>query len=69
MSATKSDPAVETAAQKLDAFVERASGNGAQPPPAPSGPPTPLIVIAAAFALGLIVAKVIDWRGHAHPRR
>jgi hypothetical protein len=66
MSATKSDPAVETAAQRLDAFVERTQQ---QPPPPPSSGPTPLLVIAAAFALGLIVAKVIDWRGHAHPRR
>jgi hypothetical protein len=45
---------------------------------APSGPqhakqrqggPSPLVVVGAAFALGTLLAKLIDWRGHAHPRR
>ena len=48
-----------------------------QPPHAPSGPqhapqkkrPNPFVVIAAAYWLGSLLAKVIDWRGHAHPRR
>jgi hypothetical protein len=29
---------------------------------------SPLLVIGAAFALGMLLAKVVDWRGHAHPR-
>jgi hypothetical protein len=29
---------------------------------------SPLIVVGAALATGILVAKVIDWRGHAHPR-
>jgi hypothetical protein len=33
-----------------------------------TGGPSPLLVVGAAFAAGIIVAKVIDWRGHAHPR-
>jgi hypothetical protein len=32
------------------------------------GGPNPWLVIGAAFAVGVLVAKVIDWRGHAHPR-
>jgi hypothetical protein len=48
-----------------------------QPPYAPSGPqhapqkkrPNPFAVIGAAFAAGTLLAKIIDWRGHAHPRR
>ena len=46
---------------------------------APSGPqhdrpkarrgPNPFVVAGAAFALGTVLAKLIDWRGHAHPRR
>jgi hypothetical protein len=28
----------------------------------------PFVVAAAALALGYGIAKVIDWRGHAHPR-
>jgi hypothetical protein len=46
---------------------------------APSGPqlggrsetgggPNPLLIVGAAFALGILLARVIDWRGHAHPR-
>jgi hypothetical protein len=49
---------------------------------APSGPqlratrPTgsstqknPFVVAGAAFAVGALLAKAIDWRSHAHPRR
>jgi hypothetical protein len=32
------------------------------------GGPSPLLVLGAAFAVGILAAKVIDWRGHAHPR-
>lgn len=46
---------------------------------APSGPqlgrrpkgrggPNPFLVVGVAFAAGIVLAKVIDWRGHAHPR-
>jgi hypothetical protein len=32
------------------------------------GGPSPLLVVGAAFAAGILLAKVVDWRGHAHPR-
>lgn len=32
------------------------------------GGPSALVVAGAAFAVGILVAKLIDWRGHAHPR-
>jgi hypothetical protein len=32
------------------------------------GGPSPLLVVGAALAAGIVIAKVIDWRGHAHPR-
>jgi hypothetical protein len=48
---------------------------------APSGPqlgkrrkpkrnsgPSPFLVLGIAFAAGIALAKIIDWRGHAHPR-
>jgi len=53
----------------------------AQAAAAPSGPqvraqpasdgegPNPFLVIGAALALGIVLAKIVDWRGHAHPRR
>ena len=53
---------------------------GAGTPRAPSGPqhppqkrsgsgPNPFAVAGAAFGVGTLLAKIIDWRGHAHPRR
>jgi hypothetical protein len=41
---------------------------GKRPKPRGKGGPSPLVVIGAAFAVGILLAKVIDWRGHAHPR-
>ena len=54
------------------------------PPSAPSGPQlerapkpkkkkngggvSPWLVIGAALAGGYLLAKVLDWRGHAHPK-
>ena len=32
------------------------------------GGPNPILIGVAAFAVGVVVAKLIDWRGHAHPR-
>ena len=31
--------------------------------------PSPLAIIGGAFAVGWVLAKAIDWRGYAHPRR
>jgi len=116
---TKADQTVETAADKLEDFVQnarRAGGVKAKvgealaedpeflrklkpslikarakgeaptdepptqvtpPPPRPKqkkskqkgGGPSPFLIIGAAFAAGYVLAKMIDWRGHAHPRR
>jgi hypothetical protein len=30
--------------------------------------PNPWIVVGAALVAGIVLAKWIDWRGHAHPR-
>lgn len=41
------------------------------PPPKPKrkgGGPSPWLVLGVAFAAGFAAAKVLDWRGHAHPR-
>lgn len=44
-------------------------------PAAPSAPkrkrgggPNPFVVAGIAFVAGIAVAKLMDWRGHAHPR-
>jgi hypothetical protein len=33
-----------------------------------SGGPNPWLVAGACLAAGIVLAKWIDWRGHAHPR-
>jgi hypothetical protein len=47
-------------------------------PAAPSGPQVrngtggglnPFVVVGAAFVAGIVLAKLVDWRSHAHPRR
>jgi len=41
---------------------------GGRPKPEGAGGISPFLVIGVAFAAGVVLAKVIDWRGHAHPR-
>jgi hypothetical protein len=41
---------------------------GARPSAGRSGGPSPFVVIGVALAVGVVLAKLIDWRGHAHPR-
>jgi hypothetical protein len=52
------------------------------PPPTPAKPkkpprpqrkpggggPAPLLVVGAALVAGVLLAKAVDWRSHAHPR-
>ncbi|HEV2592924.1 MAG TPA: hypothetical protein VGU02_13640 [Gaiellaceae bacterium] len=113
---TRGDQALESAADKLETFVQNAEREGgvkakvgvafaddpdflrklkpslvkarmkgesptapirtrtAPPPSAPKKPkpkgggPSPWLVLGAAFAVGMLAAKALDWRGHAHPR-
>jgi hypothetical protein len=46
-----------------------AAPSGPQHTPQKQGGPNPFVVAAAAFGAGTLLAKLIDWRGHAHPRR
>jgi hypothetical protein len=41
---------------------------GKRPRPEKNGGPNPFVVAGAALAVGILLAKWIDWRGHAHPR-
>jgi hypothetical protein len=42
---------------------------GARPKPRKRGGPNPFVVVGVALVAGVFLAKVIDWRSHAHPRR
>jgi hypothetical protein len=39
-----------------------------RPKPGRARGPNPFVVIGVALAAGVLLAKVIDWRSHAHPR-
>jgi len=59
---TTVDQAAGGAATRLDT----AARNGADEHP--GARPNALVVLAVAFVLGLLAARVVAWRGHAHPR-
>ena len=42
---------------------------GPRPKPPGEGGPNPFAIVAGALAAGIVLAKWIDWRGHAHPKR
>jgi len=63
------EPAVAVAAEREEMTLPR-------PAPAPEAPKqagkkglNPFAVVGVAFVAGIVLAKVIDWRGHAHPRQ
>jgi len=47
--------ALDTIADKAQAPSDRQSG------------PSPFFAVGVAFAAGIVLAKWIDWRGHANP--
>jgi hypothetical protein len=76
----KLKPSLIVARAKGEAPKDAEPGAGARPSPGVSQlasrrtadakrGPNPLVVAAAAFGVGTLLAKLIDWRGHAHPKR
>ena len=41
---------------------------GRRPKPPRDGGPNPFVVVGAALVVGIVLAKLIDWRGHGYPR-
>jgi hypothetical protein len=77
----KLKPSLIAARAKGEAPTDEPPGTPATPRSAPSGPQvarpkpkqrggglSPWVVLGAALAGGYLLAKVLDWRGHAHPR-
>jgi hypothetical protein len=72
-------PAVDTPVTESEPTETRAAPPPS-PPPKPTskkkpkskkkrrGGPPPVVIVGAALVAGIVLAKVIDWRGHAHPR-
>ena len=76
----KLKPSLVVARAKGRAPKDQEPGTGARR--APGGPqlggrgdatrgrgPNPFLVAGVAFAVGTVLAKLIDWRGHAHSKR
>jgi hypothetical protein len=57
---TDQEPGSDVAAPSVPQHGKRRKRSG--------GGPNPLLVVVAAGATGVLLAKLIDWRGHAHPR-
>jgi hypothetical protein len=74
----KLKPSLMVARAKGEAPTNEQPGHGRVAPSGPQlerperkrkrGGPSPWLVIGAAVFAGIVLAKVIDWRGHAHPR-
>jgi hypothetical protein len=74
----KLKPSLMAARAKGEAPTDGTPGAGVVSPSGPQlGPrrkpgggngPNPFLVIGIAVAVGILIAKAIDWRSHAHPR-
>jgi hypothetical protein len=73
----KLKPSLIAARARGDAPTDEKPTSGTVTPVAPApkperkpngGGPNPWLVVAGALAAGIVLAKWIDWRGHAHPR-
>jgi hypothetical protein len=62
---------------KPSLIKKRVRGEAPQEPPAPQveeqpkpkgAGPNPYLIVGAALIGGVVLAKLIDWRSHAHPR-
>jgi hypothetical protein len=58
---TNQQPGRPTLAPSSPQLGKRPKRNG-------PGGPNPWLVVGVALAAGIVLAKWIDWRGHAHPR-
>ena len=73
----KLKPSLIVARAKGEAPTNQKPAQGAVAPSGPQlgkrpkrggGGPSPFLVVGIAFAAGIVLAKIIDWRGHAHFR-
>ncbi len=72
----KLKPSLMVARAKGEAPTNQEPGSEVVAPTAPQlgkrprrrGGPNPFLVVGIALGAGIVLAKVLDWRGHAHPR-
>jgi hypothetical protein len=69
-------PSLIAARAKGEAPTNLPPGQGAAAPGSPqlgkrpkrTGGPNPFLVMGVALVAGIALGKLLDWRGHAHPR-
>ncbi len=61
-------PTDETPGEPRTAPAGPQLGNRPEPKKQAGGGPNPWVVMAVAVGGGALLAKMIDWRAHAHPR-
>ena len=73
----KLKPSLVAARIKGEAPTNGRPSSGVQPPAPKPEPkpkrkkrsgPNPFVIAGAALVAGVFAAKLVDWRGHAHPR-
>jgi hypothetical protein len=52
----------------LDTIADKVRAASARPPSEWQSRPSPFLAVGVAFAAGIVLAKWIDWRGHAPGR-
>jgi hypothetical protein len=76
----KLKPSLMVARAKGEAPKDQSPGSPQRAPAGPQlgkrskpkrngGGPSPFLVVGVSLIAGIAIAKWIDWRGHAHPRR
>jgi hypothetical protein len=58
----------EAASEPREAPAPSGAQLGSPSPPKRAGGVNPFLVAGAALVAGVLFARWIDWRGHAHPR-
>jgi len=61
-------PGPEDTTEPEERSAPKASRKPKKPSRPSSGGPNPFVVIGIALVAGVVLAKWLDWRGHAHPR-
>lgn len=64
-------PPVEIHAEETEVAQPPASAARPKPkkkPKSKRGGPPPVVIVGAALVAGVLLAKFVDWRGHAHPK-
>ena len=64
----KLKPSLMVARAKGEAPTDQEPRSHVAARPRRRGGPNPFLVLGIALAAGIALAKIVDWRGHAHPR-